>query len=229
MNSTDTSSPTDLLTTFPQTVACYGESISAQRYIVTQLLEEVETHNPFFYMSPYEPEQFLSFVSEVNESLLQKMTVHTARSMTEQQQTIDRLRMGYENIGGIVVDPFTTHYRLDRTAISNGFRPDGIETETTESQAISQLERQLLTQTQQLYLIAYRRDVPLIITNEAYYHTDEECVYPLGGELANRWYDTQYEINTNSHAGSIEITDVRDERQQNISVPAKYHTMIGEL
>lgn len=229
MNSSPTNTEDTSKYLFPQTVSCYGESISSQRYILTQMIKKIGKDAPVFYMSPSEPEQFLTFVSDIDESLLSNITVHTAGSMAEQQQVIDRLRIGYENISGIIVDPFTTHYRLNRTAIVNGFRPDGIDQDTTESQAISQLERQVLTQTQQLYLIAHRRDIPLIVTNEAYYHTEEERVCPLGGELANRWFDAQYEIVADSHAKNIRVEDTRTDDHESISVPKKYHSMIGEL
>lgn len=216
---------------FTDVTSLYGKSISIQRFLISKYISQYETEHKLLYISPSKPQQFLSFLSEMDEESMNKTNIKTTKTMQEQQQVVDYLRVGYENISGIIFDPFTTQYRLNRAAITNGFRPDGIDTDSTESQAITQLERQLFKQIQQLYIISHRRDIPIIITNESYYNPDKEQICPLGGALLNRWYDNEFETRIVHNTQRVVIDDQRTESTEppTISVPKKYHSLIGDI
>lgn len=216
---------------FHGTTSLYGKSVSAQRFLVSQFISQYDTDHKILYISPSEPQQFLTFASEMCEQNMNKVNTKTVKTMSEQQRMIEYMKVGYENISGVIIDPFTTHYRLNRAAITNGFRPVGIDDESTESQALTQLEKEIFQQVQQLYIISHKRQIPIIVTNESYYNPDKERICPLGGKLSNRWYDNEFEVQIDSPTRTIEMNNTRAGNPDPLrfSLDKKYHSLIGDI
>lgn len=90
-------------------------------------------------------------------------------SLREQEQVVEkaaRLAMATPDVGLVVLDSATLLYRVALSAT------DGVRE-----------RRVLATQLQSLAVVARKRDVPVVMTNQVYTNVEQEVLEPLGGQL----------------------------------------------
>jgi DNA repair protein RadB len=148
----------------------FGEPGSGKTTLGIQLAVNVirrEKRVIFVAADQFPGERFAQIAGTDVESISQRLLVFEVKSFDQQRGTLRNIkRMAKENVGLVVLDPATTHYRLEQS-------------KNTESALQHSLVNQLLL----LLGLAKKFDLSVVVTNQVYADIDTGEVLPVAGYL----------------------------------------------
>jgi len=112
-------------------------------------------------------ERMEQICAEDTEKIQSKLLLYGTYSLRGQEKAIETLERIEDEIGIIILDSASTHYRVE---LAN---PDGGKS------AIRKLSKQLNA----LLTIGRKRDIPIVITNQVYTNIETGSLEPIGGQI----------------------------------------------
>lgn len=181
----------------------FGEPGSGKTTAAMQLAIKVirfEKRVLFIAADQFSAERFAQIAGADAINVSQKLLVFEVNSFAQQRVTLGRIkRVAQENVGLIVLDTATTHYRLEQS-------------KNTEGVLRHELANQLLL----LLGLARKYDLAVLVTNQVYVNGETEEIVPVAGYLID-------------NLSSIVLQFARSERGRRCAILKKHPTLPRDM